>query len=874
MEEELQFHLEQAIERNLARGMDPVEARRSAHRDFGGVERRKEQMRDEQGVRLLIDFMQNLRYAFRHLRASPGFTAVAVVVMALGIGATTAIFSIVNSMLFQPIYCENPSEVIRIYTNDPETGRPRWNSYPDFQDMKNGTDLFTAIAATSDIFPFSLVTEEGAETVLSDVFSSDLFPALGIRPLLGRPFVAEEDVPGVAGPVVMVCHSAWKERHGSDPDIVGKAIRLNGYPVTVVGVGPPGFKGVYVGVVTEYWVSWGTSALINAPYTDLGDRDERECNIIARLKPGVSIEQARSALNVMAAGLAEKYPETNADMSLTVLSASEVRMDPMFDRVLYPLSGFLMTVVVLVLLVACWNLAGFLLMRATSRRKEITIRIALGASRGRVITQLLTENVLLGLMGGVFGLVVAFGIASAVASYKLPIPFSLSVDFSIDGTVLAFAMLLSIATGVLIGLVPALQSSRPDIVAALKDSAPSATMGRQRFTLRNIFIVAQFTVSMVLLIGAALFIRSLGYRRNIDLGFESDQRAITAIDVALGGYTDEESARAFLERYRARILTHPEIESVALTSRIPFGLFNAGAQIRARVPETDIGEEENTPEVHYAAVSPEYFATMGIPLVRGSTFSPADAGTPLREVIVSEEMARRFWSGTDAIGQSLMVGSDSDVKYANVVGVAGNAKITSLRDEPQPFLYLPFAGQYTMTTVLVAQTYGSPAGLPELFRRELQSLDSSVPVFDARTMSEHLDIAFFLDRTAALYLSVFGILAMLLASVGLYGTVAFSVTLRTRELGIRMALGADKRQVIRMVLRQGMRLVTVGIVIGLIISCLVMQVLSRLLTGVSPIDPIAFASVVLVLGTVTVLASYVPALRAAGMDPMVTLRYE
>ena len=873
MEEELEFHLQQAVYRNLARGMDPAEARRSAMRDFGGVERRKEQMRDEQGVRLLIDFTKNLRYSFRRLRASPGFTAVAAVVMGLGIGATTAIFSIVNTMLFQPIYCENPSEVVRIYTNN-EEGQPRWNSYPDFLDLKKETDLFSAVAATSDIFPFSLVTEEGAQTVLCDIFSSDLFPALGIRPLLGRPFLPEEDLAGVAEPVVMVNHSTWIERHGGDPDIVGRSIRLNGYPVTVIGVGPPGFKGVYVGVVTEYWVSWGTAALISAPYAYLEDRGERECSVFARLKPGVSLGQARSALDVVAARLAGEYPETNADMGLTVMGFSEVRTDPLVDMVLYPISGFLMTVVVLVLLVACSNLAGFLLMRATSRLKEITIRIALGAGRRRLIAQLLTENVLLGLIGGVLGIAVAYGVAGAAASYKLPLPFSLSLNLNVDGTVLAFAMCLSIITGILIGLVPALHSSKPDIVAALKQNPPSATEGRQRYTLRNTFIVGQVAVSVVLLIGAALFIRSLGYRRNVDLGFETDRQAIAAVDVALGGYTDEESAREFLERYRGRVLAYPGIESVAIANRIPFGLFGLGSRINARRPEVGTGEEDEIREVGYAAVSPEFFSALGIPVVRGNTFSPAGGGAPPREVIISEELAQRYWTGADPIGQSLLLGSDGDERIVEVVGVVGNVRFASLRREHEPFLYLPFTGRYTMTAVLVARTSGDPAGLPELFRRELNALDSSVPVFDARTMSEHTDIAFFLDRTAALYLAALGVLAMVLASIGLYGTIAFSVTLRVREVGIRIALGAGRGQVVRMVMKQGLRLVTIGVVIGLIISSLVMQVLSRLLMGVSPIDPIAFASVVLLLGTVTIVASYIPARRAAGLEPMATLRYE
>lgn len=421
---------------------------------------------------------------------------------------------------------------------------------------------------------------------------------------------------------------------------------------------------------------------------------------------------------------------------------------------------------------------------------------------------------------------------------------------------------------------PALQSSKPDVVTVLKDDNLTITVSRKGSTLRSLFIVAQVSVSMVLLIGAALFIRSLENRRNVDLGFESDKQAISVVDVALGGYTEKVSASVFLKRYRDNLLSHPEVESIGLTTRIPFGLFNAGDKTRVQLPGKETIETEDLSEVQYAAVSPDFFATMGIPIFNGTTFSEASADIQLNEIIVSEDLANLFWGESSAIGKTLLLGEEDDERLVEVIGVAGNVKVRSLREESNPFLYLPFAGHYTGMTILVVRTLGSPLILPELLRRELQIIDSSVPMLDSRTMSEHINIAFFVDRTAALYLSVFGILAMVLAGVGLYGTVSFSVTLRIREIGIRMALGANRVQVVRMVVRQGIKLMTIGIVIGLVISSFVMQILSRLLMGVSPMDPVAFVSVVFVLGIITVLATYLPAQRAARMDPMSTLRYE
>lgn len=876
MEEEFRFHIEQATLRNMKRGMDPDEARRAAHVEFGGVERQKERTRDERGIRLFVNSGQNLRYAWRILRKSPGFSLLAVVVIALGIGTTTAMFSVVNSLLITPIFEDESESVLRIYTDDPEDGRPRWTSYPDFLDLKREADLFDAVGATSDIFPFSLVTDQGAETVLCDIFSAGFFEAVEITPHLGRTFLPEEDEPGLAQPVVMVSHSAWVERHGSDPDIVGKTLKLNGYLVTVVGVGPPGFKGVFILVDTEYWVSWGTAAIVNEAYAYMEDRGNRECTIFARMKPGVSIEQAQAQLDALSAGLADRYPETNEGRTFRAFPSSDVRVDPLMDKALVPMSGFLMAIVTLVLLVACSNLAGFLLMRAISRRREITVRIALGVGRWRLISQLLTENVLLSLAGGLLGIVIAWGFADAITSWRIPLPFTLGVELNIDGTVLMFALLLSLLTGLLIGLVPALQSSRPDLVTTLKDASATSTPGRRNFRLRNIFIVAQVAVSVVLLIGAVLFLRSLGFRRNIDFGFEPENLAIAAVDVALGGYEDEESARAFLERYRERILAHPEVEAVSLSSRVPFGLFGAGDRTIVRRPDITLleGEEEELPEAHMARVTPDFFETMGIRVTQGETFPFIPPGSAPRIALVNEQLADLLWRDEAVTGRTMLLGEEGEARAVEVLGVVSNARFASIKGDPEPFIYLPFAGRYTMTAILLARTTGSASALPDLFSRELSSLDSSVPIFDARTMEEHLDIVTFVDRSAAILLSIFGVLAMIMASIGLYGTIAFSVSLRTREVGIRMAMGAGQRQVVMMVLGQGVRLIIIGVVIGCVIAGLVSQLLARILMGVSALDPVSFIGVTLMFMTVSLLASWVPASRAARTDPMNTLRYE
>jgi len=582
----------------------------------------------------------DLKYAFRCLLKSPGFTAIAVLIMGLGIGANTAIFSIVNGLLFASLPYKDAASLVRIYTQTVESSRPDWLSYPDFLDYRDGSDLFSAMAAASDGEPLSIVTEEGSEFVIGEAFSAELFSMLDVPPVLGRSFLPEENEPG-SELVAMVSYSVWQLKHGGDCDIIGKTLQVNGFPVTVVGVGPEGFQGSLVFITTDYWLSWGTADAIE-PYVRLDDRDSRNVRVFARLKPGVGLERAEAQLDTLAANLSREYPESGGERRALVIPATEVRIDPLFDKAAYPLSAFLMIIVGLVLVVACSNLAGLLLMRASSRQKEIAVRQALGAGRWRLVSLLLTESALLGILGGAVGLLIAFWTAGAILSYKPPLPIALTFNFQMDERVLTFNLLLSLATGVLFGLAPALKASRCDLVGTLKDEVPALGMGRKRFTLRNFFVVVQVAVSLVLLIGAGLFIRNLINWRQVDPGFETERAALAVVDVSRAGYDTEEKGRAFFKRYRENIASLPGVEAVAIASRVPLGLWGMD-KTPVQLPDSEPGPEEEVPQVELTVISHDYFDALSIPVLRGRSFDTRDTESSRLVAVVSEAMARRYW---------------------------------------------------------------------------------------------------------------------------------------------------------------------------------------------------------------------------------------
>jgi predicted permease len=793
--------------------------------------------------------------------------------MGLGIGANTAIFSIVNGLLFANLPYKNPENIVQVFTQTAESKRLEWVSYPDLVDFRDRTELFSAVAATSDGEPLNIVTEEGSEFAIGEAFSAELFSLLDIPPALGRGFLPHENEPG-SDFVGMMSHAVWQRKFGGDPTVIGRTLQINGHPVTIVGVGPEGFNGTLIFINTEYWLSWGTADAIER-YIHVDDRSNRNVRMHARLNPGVTLEDAEVQLQTMASNLALEYPETNEEQRAVVMPASDVRIDPGFDKALFPISAFLMTVVGLVLVVACSNLAGLLLIRASSRQKEIAVRLAMGASRTRLMSLLLTESALLGVLGGAVGLLIAFWTASAILSYQPPFPVSLSINFQLDQNVLAFNLLLSIATGILFGLAPALKASRCDLVGTIKDEVPALDMGHRRFTLRNFFVVAQVAVSLVLLIGAGVCIRNLSNWQNVDIGLESEHAALAVVDVGRAGYDTEDKGRAFFERYREALASSPNVDAVAITSRVPFSLWGMD-RIQVQRPDVEPDPEADHPEVDYAIVTPEYFSALGVPILRGRNFNTQDTEGSPRAALVSEALAREYWGSDEAIGKGLILGSDEPVQV-EIVGVTLDTFVRSIRSaqrEPEPFIYMPFSQRYSPVNVLVATTSGDPSTLPEVFRRELHALDYRVPLFESKTMKEHLSIMLYLPRMTVLLFSSFGFVAMVLASIGLYGLVAFSVSQRTREVGIRIALGARAAQVIKMVLKEGMVLVGVGVVLGLVFASLITRPMAGLLMGVAPSDPITFMSVALLLVGVSALAAYIPARRIAKADPMAALRHE
>jgi predicted permease len=654
---------------------------------------------------------------------------------------------------------------------------------------------------------------------------------------------------------------------------LGKTLRLNGQPVTVIGVGPVDFKGTVTGFEIDFFMPLRTAATVHPIVHDhLEQRDARNFFMFARLRPGVTLEQARSGLSILAANLAEEYPETNAERGITLLPAKQVRMHPELDAMLYPAAGFLMMVVLLVLLVACSNLASLLLIRAASRRREMAVRLALGAGRGRIVAQLLTESMILGLAGGGVGLLFAFWAARGLTAYRPPIPVVLSLDLHLDLWVLGFTALLSLLTGMVFGLAPALTASRQDIAGTIKGASASMGFGCCRSGMKSFLVAAQVAVSLILLVGAGLFLRSLLNGRQVDVGFETERTALATVDVSLGGYGLESAGRDLFDRYCERIEGSPDVDEVALASRVPLGL--GRTVLPVFVPGIEPGTDDALPSIDYAVVDEAYFSVMGVPILRGSNFSRADTPDSPTVVIVSETMAKRAWKRLEVVGERIMLGRLGEAVPAEVIGVARDTKVRSLHESPQPYIYFPFIQRYTPRMSVVARANVPPAGIPETFRRELQALDVNIPLLESKSMAEHLGLSLYLPSMLSALLALFGAVALVLASIGLYSVLAFMVVQRNREMGIRVALGAEDKQILWMILREGLLLTLTGIAIGLILSRAAMQPLSGLLIGVSPADPVTFAGVALVLGTVALFAIAIPARRAAKLDPMKTLRCE
>lgn len=813
---------------------------------------------------------QDLRYGARMLWKSPGFTFVAMLSLAIGIGANTTIFSLVNAALLRPPSgIKDAGRLVDIH-GTAAAGNERFHtlSYPDYLYYRNHNEVFDGMTAYS-FRPLSLKRSGEAKHVFGMIVTGNYFSVLDVRPALGRFFLPEEDRTPNTHPVAVMSYALWQREFGGDPGVIGRTLTLNGHACTVIGVAPQNFRGTIVYLAPEVWVPMQMQAQA-VPGSDLlGDRGTQWLTAAGRLKTGVSIGTAQAAMSILARQLADSHPDTNRDEGISLTPASSVP-----GEVRGAVVGFvslLMGVVGLVLLIACANVAGLFLARASARRQEVAIRMAVGANRGRLVRQLLTESVLLFLAGGTIGVLLAVWTNDLLPKF-LPSSSAASIDLNVDVRVLSFTLMVSLLTGILFGLAPALEASKPDVIFALKSDTAGA--GSRRSRTRNLFVVAQIAVSLVLLIGAGLFVRSLRNAGSIDPGFNPDGVYTVAFDLAIQGY-DEERGREFYGKLIERVETLPGVRAAGLAALVPLAGGNRSVGINVGGHEPPPGQRSF--DVGTNSVDPRYFRTVEVPVLRGRNFTDADRRTGAQVAVVNETMARRFYGSVDAVGKRFTLGAvgGADSAPVEIIGVVKDGKYVTLGEEPRPHIYRAFEQAYHPRMTLHVRTApGDAAGVIAAVRREAQLLDGNLPLTGVTTMTEQIGFSLIPLRFAASVVGTLGLIGLLLAGVGIFGVVSYSVAGRTREIGIRMALGAQPRDVLRLVVRQGMSLALVGVGIGLPLAFASTRALASLLYGVSATDPLVFVGIALLLVVVALVASYIPARRATRVEPVVALRYE
>jgi putative ABC transport system permease protein len=857
LDEELGYHLERQIEQNVAGGMSPEEARRAAVRDFGGLQQAKENCRDARGVSLIEDLWQDLRYSARTLRKSPGFTLVAVMTLALGVGATTAIFSVVNAVLLRPLPYPDAGRLV--YVGQLYQSGLAGSGEPKFLFWREQSRSFEALACSSGYGRAggNLAGGQEAEYVRGLRVSEDFFRVLGVYPALGRAFTHEEDQPGGAG-VAILSYGLWQKSFGGDKGLIGKTVTLNDRPVTVVGIMPPEFRfGSDVGLFVPMRARPGANVDPNA-------------EVVGRLKPGVSLEQARAELKV----IAEKY---RAAFPRQMLEGETVGAQPYQDFFTEGIAKYLWLVlgaVSFLLLIACANVANLQLTRATARRREIAVRLALGAAGGRVARQLLTEGLVLALAGGAAGLLLALW-GTRLLWALIPEDVLPSVaEVSVDWRVLAFAFAASVGTGLLFGLAPALQARKVDVNSVLKDSPSAGATARSR--LRDSLIVSEVALSLVLLVGAGLLVRTFANLLGVTPGFDPHNVLTFQLDLNGERYATAAKAAAFYRDALERIGRLPGVESAAVTNKLPLDWqFNMPIFLTA--------QPDQARSVQVRMISPDYFRVMKIAVRQGRPFSAADNSAVPPVAIVNEAFAQRFFGGQDPFAQQLSVGRGTDDPARQVVGVVADVKQQGLDRPAPPMVFVPLAQVpdklmavvRTFTSAnFVVRTTGEPLGLSQAVKHEVAALDSTLPLSHVSSMEEIGARSVAAQRFNMLLLGLFAALGLALAAVGIYGVMSYAVAQGTREIGIRMALGAQARDVLRLVAGQGMALTLIGIAVGIAASFALTRLMESLLFGVSATDPLTLVGVSALLAAVALLACYVPARRATKVDPLIALRYE
>ncbi len=814
----------------------------------------------------MSSFWQDVRYSLRMIAKAPGYAAIAILTLALGIGANTTIFSWINSTLLNPIPgLASPNEVVALSLGR-GTDNPFPFTYPDFESMRDGQQSFIGITA-ANIAPMSLTGKGKPERVWGMVASANYFDLLGVRPILGRGFLPEEDTKPGGAPVAVISYRLWQTHFGANPDVVGQTLEINQHPYTIVGVAPAVFQGSQTGLRSEIWIPMMMEAQLMPQGDLLHDHHYFWLTALGRLKPGVRPEQAQEEMTLRLKREAKNYPEEHKGHDS--VSVYPLWRNPFgANQFLSTLLPMLMTIAGLVLLLACANVANLMLVRSVARRREIAIRLSLGANRWRLVRQLLVESLILALAGGLVAFAITFWTAGTFMKFIPKTDFPISLGMRVDHTVLLATMVISLLTGVIFGILPALRASGEAPIAVLKEDTGSASGGMRKARLASALVVAQISLSLLLLVCAGLFIRSFMSAQQINPGFNPHNVLIATYDLFTGGYS-EASGVEFDRQLVAKLEAQPGIQSVALSSRVPLGFGGGSTAVN---PEGYVSQANESMETQVAIVTPNYFQTLQIPLVKGRDFTPQDTKSSQRVVIVSETFVNRYWPNQEALGKQL--NSDLTHEWFTVIGVARDSKVNGLNEKPTPFLYLPQYQVYRATMIVLARTNGDALAAGKTVEKTIHELNADLVVFDITSLELREQIASFGQRVAGTFVGAFGLLALVLAAVGIYGVTSYTTRQRTHEIGIRMTLGASKRDVLRLVLGHGLRLTLIGVALGLAASFALTRFLTSLLLGVTSTDALTFSSVALLLCAVALFACFIPARRAMRMDPMVALRYE
>jgi len=863
LEAEVRAHLEMAAEMNKRSGMSAEEARREALRSFGGVEQTKELYREQRGLPMIETTLQDLRFGLRMLRRNPGFSILAILCLTLGIGANAAVFSWVEGILFRPYPAVAHQERLVALGGTVQGGEGGPISWPDFLDLQRNCKLFETLFV-SKITGTTLSIGDRAERTTGSIVSANYFDAIGVHPILGRGFEAGEDTGRSAHPVVVISYQLWQGRFRGDRQIIGKTQRLNGVVHTIVGVAPEGFYGTFVGWRMQFWVPASMEDIFEAGGYKLEDRGARWIESYGRLKPGVSRQQAQAEILAVAKRLEADYPDTNRGRAMQLWPLWQTPFNN--AHTLLPTLEIMLAVVFFVLLIACANVGNLLLVRSFARRHEMTVRQAIGASRGRLLKQLLTEGMILSAFGAMGGLLVAYWCRHAlVLLFPARGGVSMHLPGEIDWRVLAVSAGVCLIATLVVGLIPALQSGKIDLAGALKSDSAGVVGSRGRGWIRSGLVVLQVSLSFVLLVGAGLLLQSLQKIRNSSPGFLTHGVLSTSVDLVSAGY-DLQRAQAFRDELGERVRALPGVESAAFARATPLG-YGSYSESPIAVDGYQPPPEEQ-PAVEYNEVGEDYFVTMGIPLQSGREFTRADDEKGALVAVVNETMAKRYWSGKDPIGERVQVKG----RWMRVVGVAKDSKYQSVRETPKAFFYVPWRQNPTVGAGMYIRTPLSAETMATAVAREVRALDARLAIYEMITMQEQVDRSTASQLVAVTLVGVLGGLALLLAAIGLYGVMSYAVSQSSRELGLRMALGADASNVLRLVMSRGLGLMLGGVLLGGGVALALTRLMGNMLYKVSPRDPLAFGAAFAVMTIAALAACCLPAWRAARTDPARALR--